>query len=442
MTPGDDDFISLEPIGEPEDPFGDGLGASAMPDQPPPLPTSAPVPPPAPIPSVTAALPTATQDAGLQVPTQSTVRDRVVILGRTQAGKTVFVARLYEQLWNSRTAEVHMRSLVGTNHIALMDQSAAMREGNWPKPTADQLYTDVEVTFAKRKFRMTLLDYPGEVFSKAFVRGELTANDTIGLVEHVDRAAGLIVLTDPKNAVESRDQSKRADDDFGMQQVIHRIRSFPDGQNVPVAIVLTKCDERNDLIRSLGGLETFAKTYLSNLLRPAGRESKLFKAVAVWTRKSSRTGKLVPDLDREPVNLVQPLIWVLQKILLQQAAQDRDSAKQKVDSEADRLTREALEILNARDLALQTRIMQGGAKIAAASAAGGDLRPALAEARRILVGLQETADNRKERNFFIGFGLGIVALLGGGIWLALHLIQQPAANLPAAPPATQAPHKP
>jgi GTP-binding protein EngB required for normal cell division len=367
--------------------------------------------------------PTTLQDAGLQVPTQPAQRDRVVILGRTQAGKTVFVARLYEQLWNSRTAEVHMRSLAGPNHIALMNQSAAMREGRWPDSTTDQLYTDVEVTFAKRKFRMTLLDYPGEIFSKAFVRGELTANDTIGLVEHVDRAAGLIVLTDPKNAVESRDQSKRADDDFGMQQVIHRIRSYPDGQNVPVAIVLTKCDERNELIRSLGGLETFAKTYLSNLLRPAGRESKLFKAVAVWTRKSSRTGQLVPDLDREPVNLVQPLIWVLQKILLQQTAQNRESTKQRVEFEADRLSREALEILNAQDLSLQTRIMQGGAKIAAANAAGGESRPALAEARRILVGLQELAESRKDRNFFIGFGLGIAALLGGGVWLALHLIR-------------------
>ena len=50
-----------------------------------------------------------------------TPRDRIVILGRRKAGKTVFLARLYEQLWNAHPSGLTMRTLEGTGHVALME---------------------------------------------------------------------------------------------------------------------------------------------------------------------------------------------------------------------------------------------------------------------------------------------------------------------------------
>jgi hypothetical protein len=349
-------------------------------------------------------------------------RDRVVVLGRTQAGKTVFVARLYEQLWNSRSGEVHMRALSGPPHVKFMQMISSMRDGRWPDATGGKDFVDVEVTFAKRKFRMTLLDYPGETFSKAFVMGQTDASDTVDLVEHIDRAAGVIMLIDPQNAVESRDQAKRADDDFGMQQVLHRIRSFPDGDRVPVAIVLTKTDLRNQIVKSLGGLEQFARVYLSNLIRPAGEASKLFRCVAVWSRISSRSGKAVPDMDREPLNLVNPLIWVLKKIVeieLMTAQKVQSAAR---TNQLDEVAQEALRLAEDTSRSLDQRIMNASAKVAAASALGGEHHPAIAQTKEILSHLREHVERRSERNFWLILGLSLATVAVGAIWLTLRLV--------------------
>ena len=342
------------------------------------------------------------------------VRDRVVILGRTQAGKTVFVSRLYEQLWNSKEAMIHMRALSGVPHVKLMSMMEMMRGGRWPEATLGQQFIDVECTFARRKFRLTLLDYPGEVFSKAFVRGELDAADAVDLVEHVDRAAGAILLVDPQSAVDSHNVKVVADIDYAMNRVIHRIRDFPGGDRVPIAIVLTKCDLRHDLIRSLGGLKSFARTYLLNLLRPAGPRIKLFQSVAVWTRESRRTGERVPDLERSPVNLVEPLTWVLQQMIKLTEEQKIVDGQNVV---SDRINA-ALVILNDTRRSVRQRIREGEAALSAAISAGGEASPDIARARSLLEDLEEELKRITERNVLIcvfGALIGLVAV-GFGLW--------------------------
>lgn len=157
------------------------------------------VPPPPPIPVAMENFPTEVIVEAPALPSETIFeRDRIVILGRTQAGKTVYMSRLYEQLWNSKSPLVHMRALSGIPHMTLMKMISSMQEGLWPQATIGQTHIDVEVSFANRKFKMIMLDYPGEVFSKAFVQGEIDREDTRDLVEHIDRAAGAILLVDPK----------------------------------------------------------------------------------------------------------------------------------------------------------------------------------------------------------------------------------------------------
>ena len=390
------------------------------------------VPPPPPIPVAMENFSTGVIVEAPALPSETIFeRDRIVILGRSQAGKTVYMSRLYEQLWNSKSHHlVHMRTLSGVPHLALMKMISSMQEGRWPEPTLGQVHIDVEVSFANRKFKMIMLDYPGEVFSKAFVQGEIDREDTRELVEHIDRAAGAILLVDPKNAVESRDQIKRADDDYGMAAVVHRIRSHPGGDQVPLAFVLTKADERANLIRSLGGLKVFSHTYLSNLIRPAVQCYKIFVTVAVFSRISKRTGKSVPNLQEEPLKLVEPLSWILHRL-----TQAKELIKEKEVQVATAtlgsvLSQEALEILNNNQLSISDRIMLGAGKISAAGAAGFSNHPNVIEARTLLAYLQERGEVRRER---IGWIIGVIALLiliGGVLWwvyVYLRLNQPPAA---------------
>ena len=381
------------------------------------------VPPPPPIPVAMENFSTGVIVEAPALPSETIFeRDRIVILGRTQAGKTVYMSRLYEQLWNSKSPLVHMRALSGIPHMTLMKMISSMQEGLWPQATIGQTHIDVEVSFANRKFKMIMLDYPGEVFSKAFVQGEIDREDTRDLVEHIDRAAGAILLVDPKNAVESRDQLKRADDDYGMAAVVHRIRSHPGGDQVPLAFVLTKADERANLIRSLGGLKVFSHAYLSNLIRPAVQCYKIFVTVAVFSRISKRTGKSVPNLQEEPLKLVEPLLWILQRLTQAKELIKEKEVQVATATLGSTLSQEALEILNNNQLSISDRIMLGAGKISAAGAAGFSNHPNVIEARTLLAYLQERGEVRRER---IGWIIGVIALLiliGGVLWWAYKFL--------------------
>ncbi len=297
---------------------------------PPPLPPSLP-------PSTTSESPAdffaSTSPASASI-SEPFIRDRIVVLGRTQAGKTVFIARLYHELWSKPQSWLSMRALSGPAHTSLMTMCAEMANGRWPSATLGQRYVDCELKFNTTVHRMTILDYPGEVFTKAFVRGESDTDDTTTLLEHVDHAKGVILLIDPKNAVDSRDPTKRADDDYGMAAVVDRIRKFPGGENVPIAIVMTKCDLHESMIIQLGGLKVFAEEYLHWIIRTAVSSYKVFPCAAVRLNRTSRSGTGAPDLVKPPVNVIEPLKWILEKlesrIVKSQIAAEREAQDQMV----------------------------------------------------------------------------------------------------------------
>ncbi len=259
------------------------------------------------------------------------IRDRIVVLGRTQAGKTVFIARLYHELWSKPQSWLSMRALSGPAHTSLMTMCAEMANGRWPSATTGQRYVDCELKFNTTVHRMTILDYPGEVFTKAFVRGESDTDDTTTLLEHVDHAKGVILLIDPKNAVDSRDPTKRADDDYGMAAVVDRIRKFPGGEKVPIAIVMTKCDLHESMIIQLGGLKVFADEYLHWIIRTAVNSYKIFPCAAVRLSRTNRSGTGAPDLAKPPVNVIEPLKWILEKLELRAEKSQLAAEREKID---------------------------------------------------------------------------------------------------------------
>ncbi len=237
-------------------------------------------------------------------------RDRIVILGQRNSGKTVFITRLYEQLWESKSA-FHIKALAGESHLQFMEFSDMLSKGKWLGSTNEHRYSDLELTDGEFTRLLVMLDYPGEDFKKAFV--ENIVNDrTEQLIEHVNKALAVIVLLSP----DINDKSSIAEqqsDKYGMTRAIEYIRSSPGGDAIPIAIVVTKGDQYKDIIREKGGLKSFISTNYPQVLRVIG-EGKPFIISAVQCIEHTANGEPIPSYKLPPINLLHPLKWCWKKI--------------------------------------------------------------------------------------------------------------------------------
>jgi hypothetical protein len=244
-------------------------------------------------------------------------RDRVVILGRRRAGKTIFLARLYEMGWNNPDPNgLRMMALDGNAHRNLMMVSDSLGRGKWPAATASSEPFVIEVSQRGQKTPLVAIDYAGEIFTNAFIREQQDEQSQI-LREHVDRAVGVILLLDPSIAIHGQ-IDERVDDDYGMVRAIRRIREWPGGEGVPICLVMTKCDEHLSLIKSEGGLRAFARKWYPNLVIAAGGRMKLYACAAVHARLDAR-GESIPDTRKSGQNLIEPLAYCLDGIEKQKA---------------------------------------------------------------------------------------------------------------------------
>ena len=251
-------------------------------------------------------------------------RDRIVVLGRRRAGKTIYPARLYEALWqgcklvdghllpagekpNGRAfVEMSCRSTTGTAHQQFMRTVDELGRGKWPAATSGNSYAEIVVTHAGRDHVLTALDYPGEVFRKAFM-ADSSDSDAMELRAAVDRAAAAILLIDPSVVAAGGEEAQ--EDVFGLTAAALRIRESQGGDLVPIAIVFTKCDSNAAFLREAGGVRAFAAKHFGPLLREIDRTS-VFACAAVRLSTNS-LGKSVPRTDRLPENVVEPVRYCL-----------------------------------------------------------------------------------------------------------------------------------
>lgn len=252
-------------------------------------------------------------------------RDRILILGRYGAGKTIFLARLYEALWQgcavpgrrrggndappAPPVELKARCLQGSGHWNLLKVIEDLRKGNWPNATQGLDYIEMEVSHAGRTHLITTLDFAGEIFSEAFFK-ETDRPDAVELRNAVDRAAAVLLLVDPGGVAKGGEDAQH--DTFGMTQVVVRIRRAVGGANVPIAIVFTKCDQNKPLLREAGGAKGFSEKYLRQLMAEL-KKPAVFPSTAIRSSSSSR-GKSIPDLSQPPVNVVESLLYCIRAI--------------------------------------------------------------------------------------------------------------------------------
>ncbi len=233
-------------------------------------------------------------------------RDRIVILGRRGAGKTVYLARLYQELWR-RTEGLQARALDGNAHQRFMECIEAMGNGRWPEATLAQRWADLELRYGSRIWTLRVLDYPGEVFRRAFVEGaEDEAADM--LRSHVDAAAAVLVLIDPV-AARSGSLEASVDAEFGMSAALRRVHERAGDHAVPVAVVLTKCDVALPHINEAGGARQYLESHLPGLVRDGG-VFRVFASSAVRAQADA-LGTLRPVPEKDALGIVQPLQWCL-----------------------------------------------------------------------------------------------------------------------------------
>jgi hypothetical protein len=259
-------------------------------------------------------------------------RDRIVVLGRRQAGKTLFISMLYWILWRSR-GKLAMKAVQGQTHAACMENLQFLQKGRWPAATAGSRFLDFEVSYRGVSRSLVMLDYPGEVFRRAFITNEM-GPDVEELLEHVDRAAALILLTDPSTVLSS-DLMERADDDFGLLKAVERVRTSVGGERVPVALVLTKIDLRHASIEKRGGAEQFIKKYYAQLVREL-KEFKWFTASACGNAIVDGQSRPLLDAEHQPVGIVEPLEYVVQyldRLDQDRQADDLKAIAEKVEAE-------------------------------------------------------------------------------------------------------------
>src|SRR5205085_669721 len=133
-----------------------------------------------------------------------------------------------------------------------MDTVKTLSQGQWPAATLDSRSVELELEESGHKRLMVALDYAGEMFANAFVHERLDLPGVKPLIDHIDRAAAVMLLIDP-SIVAGMDHQAAMEDDFGLVQAVQRIRNWPGGDMVPVVLVLTKIDQHRRLIDKFGG---------------------------------------------------------------------------------------------------------------------------------------------------------------------------------------------
>lgn len=239
------------------------------------------------------------------------LRDRIVILGRQGAGKTVYLSLLYDLLWKSKS-NLTMKALRGEDHREFIKTVVKLQQGKWPGPTASNRRAYIEISYKGENRLMVAMDYSGELINKAFVSEEDT-DEVQELLDHLDRAAGVMLFVDPADVTGTKaDIDSTVENDFGIIQAMTRLRKWPGGADIPVVLVLTKVDENQPLLKECGGTETFCRKYFPRLISMV-TNLKVCKISAVQTTKNKK-GESKPRNCFEPTNLEVPLRYCLDKI--------------------------------------------------------------------------------------------------------------------------------
>lgn len=195
------------------------------------------------------------------------VPDQIVVLGRPQSGKTVYLAVLYRNLWRA-TGDLSACSTDGESHRVLLEHYASMSRGQWPEGgqgTLDVRHHDWSIQYAGATLHLSTMDYPGEIYRKVFFEKRLDQPECLTLFRQVESAMAVMLLLDPSHAL--ADELDIVDLEFSCVQVVEHLREK--GLENNFLVVLSKRDQNASLLAQHGGPRNFVRRRLPRLAAAA-----------------------------------------------------------------------------------------------------------------------------------------------------------------------------
>lgn len=254
---------------------------------------------------------------------ESTERNCILILGRRRAGKTIYLATLYDMLWKS-TGHLTMKAVAGPMHAMLSGITDQLRRGSWPEATLGARRLEFVLTDRGERRVIVACDYSGEVFHRAFVEEDNDSPEVKQLMNYLRRAAAVILLIDPAVAINGA-HDEIVDDDFGMVQAVERIRKFSGGREVPITLALTKSDRNREVIRSAGKTNDFIHRHYPALVRTLGHFTVFMVSAVQEVHEQDRAAR--PDPESTPINVEKPLVHCLEQIRRMRAVRQENAVR-------------------------------------------------------------------------------------------------------------------
>lgn len=277
----------------------------------------------------------------------------VLIVGRQASGKSVFITSLFRQLnghmadvWERHAMRIFSRDRRGSidpiRYKGLLEHVKLLETNCWLKATSGWAEFDFEVEHPLGVSAVKYLDYPGEVFSRAFFEG-IDDQYTERLRSALASASHVMLLIDVAQLLVKLDrpedgnrQAERDHNTQGMCELVRVIRDMDKEKGrtgsaqTPISIVLTKGDSNRVVLAAASCLAESGQSLrpredmLSKLIPSVVDAAQPVVDVDIVTAVAVRSALaadgcpvMVPDMDQPPVNLVEAFKRVIHRQLLE-----------------------------------------------------------------------------------------------------------------------------
>lgn len=272
----------------------------------------------------------------------TTRRDTVLVIGRSGAGKTIYISRLFRELdenneQTTKKYEMTMSTKEFNTRELLNSKIRQLEHGEWISANAglsDSMAFEIKTP--EQNINFLYIDYPGELFSRAYYEGS-SGSDQEDFRSHLSRAQALIILIDPATLTRKIDQhedasAEREHNTQGIVNLLSELRGGVFSDQIPVLLLFTKGDINaswlaasaclSEELRDTVPIRGILRHSLPGVERAAKHESEsdsVFVEVITAVKEKDQTnesGKSIPNIDCAAVNLFESFARLIYKQLL------------------------------------------------------------------------------------------------------------------------------
>ena len=254
---------------------------------------------------------------------------KVAIVGVEGSGKTVMLVGLGDLYSRPDDKGYFLAPKDFNTSSYVAELMGRLRAGAWPAATADDVFQGLEWTLRRRAdvvgvrptdiCELCCLDFPGEVYRKAFVettarRSEEMQRKVESLWNYIERADSLIILVNLGDVITHGLTDRRVHESIWVTSAIleQALKERP-GRILPkTAIVLSQADNYEATIKACGGPKGALKKYLPQVYNSYDWLD-IFAAYAIDKTCLNDNGVLIPDPSFTTEGLRPIMDWLLGK---------------------------------------------------------------------------------------------------------------------------------